>query len=302
MLCVVALVAAGETGADAGPAVPASLSEVVHSILGIVLKPQPRPVWPAGMCARQRGHRFTTTATGLNDGFVAEPPTPGDVPKLTARSAYRNFERMYGRLTDAERRTVQLRYGRLTDATMGPASANAIEYVPTTRRVSAWMVSSCAIFTAPPFAHRGRGTPGTLFFIIADTAKPRSLGWDYDYTDVHGTSIGFGGGGDALGIPRAGTTRFYSVPWRLVSMRPDRGRLLLRYRPIRCYALDHINVDEDGQAGTYITVILSDGPHRTCAAPSAIAPYMDAIAAPDKFGHLRHGPTGPLTFQGFSSQ
>jgi hypothetical protein len=256
------------------------------------------------MCSREQGHRFTTTAQGLNDTYLAEPPTTGSTPHLTSASAYRNFERLYGHLTDAERHSTQVRYGRITDAAMGPASNNAIEFVPMTRRASAWMISSCTIYTPPPLEHREPGSPGTLLFIVADTAKPRSLGWDYDYTDKHGTRTGFSGGGDARGIPRPAATHYYSVPWHQVTVVPNRHKLLLRYRQIRCYALDHINVDEDVYAdhGTRITVILSTGPNDSCATPSAIAPYMEAVAVPDPFGRIHHGRTGALSFEPFGSR
>jgi hypothetical protein len=233
---------------------------------------------------------MTTSAEA--DDFIAEPPA--DVPAITAARAYKNFVAMNGQAR-SQRRDTQIRFGVLTDNTEGIVSNNAIEEVPELRRTPGWMISNCHDLKAAPGYHRGNGKPGRLFFIVADTPKPRSLGWFYSYIDDHGLRHNYSGGGDAQGHPRPAATGYYSAPWRLTKRSHGGHRLLLRYRQIRCYAFDHVNVDGDRPAR--ITVILSTDAHHDCARSSAASPYAEATSPDRGFGRLLAGKTGYLRFK-----
>jgi len=262
------------------------------------------PRWPRDLCSRQRGHRITTTSTLMN--YVAEPARGR--PRITAKRALANFVHIYGRLRPRDRRTTQVRYGIITTADSLVLSNNALIEEPMVRRTRGWMITNCKARTRAHDVERHPGHPGVLVFALADQRAPLALDWGYQYFDYHGAGYSTWGsgivGGPEAAMPPMSSTRYYSVPWRLVKRRDHGRQLLLRYRQRRCYSLDHINVGEDvyPKHGAFINVILSTGPHGRCARPSAIAPYMGVVAYYGRFGPLHHGPTGPLTFQPISSQ
>jgi len=260
------------------------------------------------MCAHQGGHRITTTTIGMGGLYVAEPAT-GRLrhPRLTARQALARFERIYGRLKPRDRRTVQVRYGVITASEVSTSSGNAIGGVPNVRRVPGWMITDCRAVTRPHddgmegvMHHRGR--PGVLIFALADRFKPFALDWDYEYTGYHGESYGTGGSQVVVGadysLPAARSTHYLSVPWTFVKSRHHRRQVLISYQPRRCYSLDHVNAYEHEYPhdGAKITVILSTGPHGSCARPAGIAPYMEVDAIDGRFGRLRHGRTGAFEY------
>jgi hypothetical protein len=259
------------------------------------------------MCAKQSGHRFTTTTTGDADDYIAEPAS--GQPVLTAAQAYAHFVDLYGRQKPAERRATQVRYGLITDDDLLFASASLLEAQPTVVRTPGWMITNCAAPTHPLRAYgleNHPGRPGDLMFSVADTTDTSSLGWSYEYKADNGTTYGTFGGGliidpddPSSAIYRA---RYYSVPWTLVKRGPHDRKLLIRYLQLPCYSLDHLNVDQDvdAQHDDFITVILSTGAHGSCAKPSAISPYMEAVAYAGEFGTLRHNTVGPTTFEGIT--
>lgn len=263
------------------------------------------PQWPRNMCNRQAGHRITTTTTADSNGFIAEPAHRR--PKLTAKQAYANFVRFYGRQRVTERRATQVRFGVITTNVTQFASRNALEAEPIVRRIRGWMISNCSAPTRPKGLERHPGRPGELMFALADTAKPFALGWTYEYTANDGTAYGTGGSSvvasPETAMPPLDSTSYYSVPWKVVERRSHGWRVLIKYTARRCYSLDHISVDEDVYAhyGANVHVILSTGPNGSCARASAIAPYMEIAAVLNRFGPLHHGWTGPLKFVGEGS-
>ncbi len=264
--------------------------------------------WPRDACPEQHGHRITTTTTADADGFIAEPARGrASEPRLTEQQAYANFVRLYGRQQTAERRATQVRYGVITSAANQIESTNALQGEPMARRVPGWLITNCAAPTRPRGIERHPGHPGQLIFALADRPRPFALGWTYAYKALDGYTYSTSGssisGGPRNALPPLGSTRYYSVPWALVRRSANGLQALLRYKQLRCYALDHVNVNEDvySNHGAVVTVILSTGPRGTCARPSAIAPYMAVIALNEPFGLIHHGSTGSLRFKAQSS-
>lgn len=255
--------------------------------------------WPRNLCAKQPGHRITTTST--QDGYIAEPTNKR--PTISAKRAYAKFVHIYGRQRPVERNATQIRYGVLTTNDTLLLSDSALEYEPLVRRTAGWIITNCAAPTRPRDIERHPGRPGRLVFALADQEKPLALGWSYEYKGNDGVTYATMGSGIApkadSAMPPAGSTRYYSVPWTLVARANHSHRVLLKYKQMRCYSFDHVVLDTDvyQHHGARVAVILSTGPNGTCAKQSAIAPFMDATSDFDRLGPLHHGKLGELTFK-----
>lgn len=261
--------------------------------------PLPRPRtsghnWPQAMCSVQPGHRFSVTTESAGGLFIAEPPPPEAVPNLTARQAYQHFERLYGHLSSRERAATQVRFGRITDAVEGGLSRNVVGSVPDTRRATAWLVTNCALRTAPRGHARKPGKAGKAFYIIGDSPAVETNGWLYSYERRDGTMTSWYGGGDSAGQPRYSATRYFSAPWRLSVMGPHRRHALLEYAFRAGFCFDHVNVG--GERSATVSVILSTGPNGRPCSSSGTKPYADAYADGRSFATLKHAPTGPRRF------
>jgi hypothetical protein len=236
-----------------------------------------------------------------DDGeFIAEPVGGRRAPAISAGSAMRHFERLYGATTRAQDRNMSVRYGLITMATGGEASDNAIGFAPFLRHFPAWLITNCVNPSSP----KGIGphhVGGTMFAVIADTHSPKY--WGFDWRPARPTLHDPGATvlpGTNIQHPNPNLTPFYSTPWR-VAARSRHGAILLRYRTRRCYTFDHLYTEIIGHT-YHVSVILSTGPHHRCEKPSAISPYMSltpTVGVPIKV--LRHLKTGKIKFDPESS-
>jgi hypothetical protein len=288
------------SGVAYGSAGTTTMSLGTHDAAALNAASSSHPLWPLSICAKQSGSRFTTTTVGGDDhglfeGYVGEPAAAHVHPKISAHRAFRNFHKVYGPTTAAEDRHTQIRFGLTNDLDGGEASKNEIGFVPTVRRTHGWIISNCA--DAPsPRDYGGHFVGGTVLAIIADTRAPKTLG--FIFLPKHPTMTNPGEqGGPATQHPAAGSTPFYSTPWRVAAHRKG-GKILLRYHPRHCFTFDHVNLDGAPPRATSVSVILSSGPKGRCPKPSATSPYVEIMPGPhERFTTLRHERTGKARFE-----
>jgi hypothetical protein len=248
------------------------------------------------MCHKQPTRRFDTTTVSSDGEFFADPSRRHLKPTISAATAYRHFHREYGATTPAQDRHTEVRYGRISYVGSGPASANAVGYVPYLRRTRAWLITNCVNPSSPTAYGDPRQAEATMIAVITDSRKPNF--WVFSWTPAHQTNKNLGGreeSGLNKPYPAPASTPLLSTKWHVVSR--GNGRILLRYRTRKCFTFDHVNVEYGKQAD--VGVILSSGPRDVCPRPSATAPYVSIKRAPGArpFGRLHHLRTGRMPYE-----